>query len=110
MNPVDALLTVAVTAAITFLIRYLPFALFGQQKRPSKVLTDISRLLPAAIIAVLVVYCLKTISFYQINNFLPQLIAVAIVAGLHLWKRNNLLSIGVGTICYMVMVQGVFGA
>jgi len=110
MSPVDALLTVAVTAVITFLIRYLPFALFGQQKRPSKVLTDLSRLLPAAIIAVLVVYCLKAINFFQVSQFLPQLIAVAIVAGLHLWKRNNLLSIGVGTVCYMAMMQGAFGA
>jgi branched-subunit amino acid transport protein AzlD len=109
MSPVDAMLTVAVTAVVTFLIRYLPFALFGQQKRPAKVLTDISRLLPAAIIAVLVVYCLKTINFLQVSQFLPQLIAVAIVAGLHIWKRNNLLSIGVGTVCYMVMVQGAFG-
>ena len=108
MNVLDALLTVAVVAAVTFMIRFLPFALCGQQNRPSKVLTDISKLLPSAIIAVLVVYCLKSISFSQINNFLPQLIAVAIVAVLHIWKRNNLLSIGVGTVCYMVMVQTLF--
>ena len=110
MSTVDALATVAVAAVVTFMIRFLPFVLFGQQNRPSKVMTDVSKLLPAAIIAVLVVYCLKSISFFQISHFLPQLIAVAVVAGLHIWKRNNLLSIGIGTICYMAMVQGLFGA
>jgi len=108
MNVWDALLMVAVVAGLTFLTRALPFALFGRQDRPSAALTDLSRLLPSAIIAVLVIYCLKTIDFRQTAGFLPQLIAVVIVAVLHVWKRNNLLSIGVGTACYMLMVQVIW--
>ena len=108
MNTPDALLIITTVAAVTFLTRFLPFAIFGKQDRHSAILTDLNKMLPAAIIAVLVIYCVKSINFTQVSNFLPQLIGVAIVAGLHLWKRNNLLSIGVGTACYMVMVQVVW--
>jgi len=108
MNFLDSLLIVAVVAGVTFLTRGLPFVLFGKQDRPSAVLADLGRLLPAAIIAVLVVYCLKAVSFRQAGDYLPQLAGVAIVAALHIWKRNNLLSIGVGTVCYMIMVQVIF--
>ena len=110
MNFTDAILTVALVAGLTFLTRFLPFALFGRQGRPSAALADLNTLLPAAIIAVLVVYCLKAINFSRLETFLPQLIAVAIVAALHVWKRNNLLSIGVGTACYMFMVQVIWPA
>lgn len=108
MNTLDSIWIIAVTAGVTFLLRFLPFALFGKQDRPSLLLADLSLLLPSAIIAVLVIYCLKTIDFRQAGSFIPQLAAVAVVAALHIWKRNNLLSIGVGTACYMVLVQVVF--
>jgi branched-subunit amino acid transport protein AzlD len=105
MNPVDALLVIFTVAGLTFLIRYLPFALFSNLARPSAVLADLGRILPPAVIAILVVYCLKTIDFRQTGSFIPQLAAILIVVLLHGWKRNNLLSIGVGTACYMLMVQ-----
>ena len=108
MNTLDAILIIVVAAGVTFLLRFLPFALFGKQDRPSALLADLSLLLPSAIIAVLVIYCLKAIDFRQPDLFVPQLIGVAVVAALHIWKRNNLLSIGVGTACYMIMVQVIF--
>ena len=95
-------------AVLTFLLRFLPFLLFGRKERPSPVLDSLNKLLPSAIIAVLVVYCLKNVSFQQINTFVPELIAVAVVVLLHLWKRNNLVSIGGGTVVYMLLVQLVF--
>lgn len=108
MNTLDSIWIIAVAAGVTFLLRFLPFAIFGKQDRPSPLLADLSLLLPSAIIAVLVVYCLKAIDFRQADSFVPQLVAVAVVAALHIWKRNNLLSIGVGTACYMILVQVVF--
>ena len=95
MSTAEALITIAVVAVLTFLLRFLPFLLFGRKERPSPVLDSLNKLLPSAIIAVLVVYCLKNVSFQQINTFVPELIAVAVVVLLHLWKRNNLVSIGV---------------
>lgn len=104
----NAVLLVAIVAACTFFTRLLPFALFGRTKQPPAAVQYLGGLLPSAVIAILIVYCVKDISFAASGDFLPQLIAVALVVLLHVWKRNNLLSIGVGTACYMVMVQFVF--
>ena len=68
----------------------------------------LGRVLPPAIIAMLIVYCLRGVSFSTPGGWVPQLLCVAVVAGLHLWKHNNLLSIFGGTILYMVLVQAVF--
>ena len=104
----DSLLVILVVAALTFLTRYLPFALFSNLSTPSVILTDLGRILPPAVIAILLVYCLKTVDFARTVSFVPQLAAMAVVAGLHVWKRNNLISIGAGTVFYMVMVQVVW--
>ena len=64
--------------------------------------------LPCAIMGMLVVYCLKDISFLRSPYGLPELIACCVVAALHVWKRNSLLSIGGGTVCYMLLIQLVF--
>jgi len=68
----------------------------------------IGKVLPSSVIAILIVYCLREINFNVTANFLPEFIAIAITAALHFWKRNNLLSIGGGTLCYMIMVQIIF--
>jgi len=101
-------LVILTAAAVTFLTRLAPFALFGRAQRLPGPAAYLGGVLPASIIAVLIVYCLKTISFAACASFAPQLIAAAAVAGLHLWKRNNLLSIGAGTVLYMLLVQRVF--
>ncbi len=95
-------------AACTFATRLFPFALFGRKQSPHPLVAYIGCLLPPAVMAILIVYCLKTVSFTVIPSFVPQFIGVAIVAVLHVWKRNFLLSIGVGTVCYMALVQAVF--
>ena len=99
---------VAAIAAVTALTRFLPFLLFGGKKQPPKAILYLGRVLPPAVIAMLIIYCLKDISFAQAGSWLPQLISVAVVVVLHLWKHNNLLSIFGGTILYMVLVQAVF--
>ena len=98
---------ILVCAACTFLERLLPFLLFRKGKTPALV-SYLGKVLPTAIMATLVIYCLRTTSFAAVNGFLPQGIGVAVTALLHLWKHNTLLSVLGGTVVYMCMVQFVF--
>lgn len=102
------LLIVLVVAACTFITRFLPFALFGGGKAVPDTVKIIGELLPPAVIAILVVYCVKSVNILAAPRGLPEFISVAIVALLHIWKRNNLLSIGGGTLVYMILIQMVF--
>ena len=104
----QAIAAIAVMAGVTFLTRALPFLLFDRGDSPPKLVLYLGRVLPPAIIAMLIIYCLKGITFSAPAGWAPQLIAVGAVVALHLWKHNNLLSIFGGTILYMVLVQAVF--
>lgn len=114
MTSVQAALSIVVMALITLLTRALPFLLFDRGETPPKVILYLGRVLPPAVIAMLIVYCLRSLSFplsldmADLTLWAPQVIAVAAVVALHLWKRNNLLSIFGGTVLYMVLVQAVF--
>ena len=108
LSPGYAAAAIAVMAGVTFLTRVLPFLLFDRGESPPKLVLYLGRVLPPAIIAMLILYCLRGISFSAPAGWAPQLIAVGAVIALHLWKRNNLLSIFGGTILYMVLVQAVF--
>jgi branched-subunit amino acid transport protein AzlD len=101
-------LSVAVIALVTAALRFLPFALFGNGKKTPKIIEKLSSMLPYAIMGMLVVYCLKDVSFGSLGGFLPAFIASAVVIVLHVWRRNTLLSIISGTISYMLLVQLVF--
>ena len=100
--------TIAVIALVTALLRFLPFSIFSGNRKTPKIVEKLGRDLPYAIMGMLVVYCLKDLSFAGVSGFLPQLIACAVVVVLHVWRRNTLVSIIGGTVCYMVMVQLVF--
>ena len=104
----QAAAAIAVMAGVTFLTRVLPFLLFDRGESPPKIVLYLGRMLPPAVIAMLIIYCLRGISFSAPAGWAPQLIAVGAVVGLHLWKHNNLLYIFGGTILYMVLVQAVF--
>jgi branched-subunit amino acid transport protein AzlD len=104
----NEILMITVIAVCTFATRLFPFAVFGRGQQPSGLVKYLGKSLPAAVIAILIVYCIKTINFAVISTFAPQFIAIAIVIALHIWKRNNLISIGIGTVIYMVLVQFVF--
>lgn len=106
MNDTYIWLSVAVIALVTALLRFLPFVVW--QKGQPKIITKLSKSLPFAIMGMLVVYCLKDISFLTPGGFLPQVIGCAVVVAIHIWRRNTLLSILTGTVCYMVLVQLVF--
>ena len=108
LTPAMAAASIAVMAAVTFLTRALPFLLFDRGNEPPKLVLYLGRVLPPAIIAMLVVYCLREISFASPGGWVPQLAAGAVVVLLHLWKHNNQLSIFGGTHRYKVLVQAVF--
>ncbi|MEG0764603.1 MAG: AzlD domain-containing protein [Pseudoflavonifractor sp.] len=104
-----AVLAIGVMSAVTLLTRALPFLLFDRGEQPPKAVLYLGKVLPPAVIAMLIIYCLRNLSFAALGGWLPQIIAVAAVALLHLWKHNNLLSIFGGTLLYMFLVQTVFG-
>ena len=82
--------------------------IFGEKGEAPAVISYLGRVLPYAVMAMLVVYCLKGLDFSTPGKYLPELLCTILVAGLHAWKRNTLLSIGVGTVAYMLLVQLVF--
>ena len=101
-------LIVAVIAAVTILLRFIPFLVFGGKRKTPEIITYLGKVLPYAIMGMLVVFCLKGVTPFQYPHGIPELIACAVVVGLHIWKRNTLLSIIGGTACYMVLIQLVF--
>ena len=101
-------LTVAVIALVTAAIRFLPFLVFKNGRAAPKLVVKLGRLLPFAVMGMLVVYCLKDVRFTSLSGFLPALIASTVVCGAYIWKRNTLISIISGTLCYMLLVQLIF--
>ena len=101
-------LIVAVIAAVTILLRFIPFLVFGGKRKTPEIITYLGKVLPYAIMGMLVVFCLKGVTPLEYPHGIPELIACAVVVGLHVWKRNTLLSIIGGTACYMVLIQLVF--
>lgn len=103
----ESIIIIAVVAVLTFLTRAFPFVLFGRNKKVPDIIQYLGKILPPAIIATLVVYCVKNVNFYNFPSGFAEMISIAVVVILHLWKRNNLLSIGVGTAVYMILVQNL---
>ena len=108
MFDTHAAIVIAIASVVTMLIRSLPFLVFGGNKKRPVVIDYLADVLPYAIMGMLVVYCLKSVSLVTAPHGLPELIACVAVVLLHLWKRNTLLSIIAGTAVYMVLVQVVF--
>ena len=102
------ILLIAVAVLVTAATRFLPFLIFGEHRKTPPVVEYLGKVLPFAIMGMLVVYCLKDVSLLRNPYGLPELIACVVVTVLHVWKRNSLLSIGGGTVCYMLLVQFVF--
>jgi len=103
-----AILVIAVTSVVTAVLRFIPFLIFGGKRETPAYISYLGRLLPYAVMAMLVVYCLRNISFAAAPFGVPELMSCAVVALLHVWKRSSILSILGGTVCYMLLVQLVF--
>ena len=107
-HTVHSLLIILVCALVTAGLRFAPFLLFPSAKKTPKVLDYLGAVLPGAIMGMLVVYCFRSTVVFSPPYALPEILAAFVVVGTYLWKRNTLISIGLGTVLYMVLVQAVF--
>lgn len=108
MSLPQQIITIGVVVLGTMLTRFLPFLLFPADKPIPKYMRYLGKVLPAAVFGLLVIYCLKNVSLFTGSHGLPEFISMAVVILLHLWKRQMLISIAGGTICYMLLQQLVF--
>lgn len=108
MTLTQQIITIALCALGTMITRFLPFLVFREDKPTPAFVQYIGRYLPPAVFGMLVVYCLKDVKILEGNHGLPELIAILVTGGVHIWKRQTLLSIAAGTICYMLLLQFVF--
>ena len=108
MTLTEQIITIAICALGTMATRFLPFLLFSEKRKTPAYVQYLGRVLPAAVFGMLVVYCLKNVSFLTGTHGLPELIAIAVTAALQRWKRNMLLSLFAGTALYMLLVQTCF--
>ena len=108
MTTVEQIITIAICAAGTMATRFLPFLIFRDDRPTPKYVQYLGKALPAAIFGMLVVYCLKDVSFTTFSFGIPELIGIVTVLILHLWKRQMILSIAGGTAVYMLLVQLIF--
>ncbi len=108
MTLTQQVITIALVVLGTMLTRFLPFLIFTPGRPTPRYIQYIGKVLPPAVFGLLVVYCLKNVSLLAGSHGLPEAIAIAVVAALHLWKRQMLLSIAGGTVVYMLLVQLVF--
>lgn len=104
----QSLLVILVTGLTVFFTRLIPFLFFPPGKEIPPAVHYLGKALPPAVIGMLVVYCFRNVSVQAFPFGVPQLLSVLAVAALHVWKRNNLLSIGAGTVLYMMLIQTVF--
>ena len=107
-DPLHSILIIAVMAVVTALLRCLPFFIFSGKRSTSPFVAYLGAYLPYAMMGMLLIYCFKGVSFSDAPFGAPELLAGLVVVGLHIWKRNSLLSIGLGTVCYMLLIQFVF--
>lgn len=107
MTTLQSIVTILAVVLGTMATRFLPFLIFPEGKTPPKFITYLGTVLPYAVIGLLVVYCVKDALWTSFHG-LPELIAILFIVVLHKWKKNTLLSIGAGTVLYMVLVQTCF--
>ncbi|HEY8890851.1 MAG TPA: AzlD domain-containing protein [Clostridium sp.] len=108
VNTNYTLIAILVMAVVTFGTRVAPFVLFGKNKPTPKYIVYLGNYLPPAVMAMLIIYCLRNVVLSRFPFGIPEVIGVATVAILHIWKRNNLASIIGGTVVYMIAIQLIF--
>lgn len=102
------IITIGLCVAGTMLTRFLPFLIFNENKKTPAFVQYLGKFLPSAVFGMLVIYCLRNVNLVQGSHGLPEFISILVTGGLHLWKRQMLLSIAGGTICYMLLIHFVF--
>ena len=102
------IITIGLCILGTMTTRFLPFIIFNENKKTPDFIQYIGNFLPAAVFGMLVVYCLRNVDVLHGSHGLPELISILVTGGLHFWKRNMLISIAGGTICYMLLLHFIF--
>lgn len=102
------IITIAMVILGTVLTRFLPFIIFPSGKPTPKFIQYLGKALPPAIFGMLVIYCVKNVSIFEGMRGIPEIISILAVAVIHIIKKNMFLSISVGTVLYMILVQFVF--
>lgn len=105
MNNIYTALAIAIIATVTAALRFLPFVIFSNSKKTPPFILWLGKVLPFAVMGMLVVYCLKGVSLLSAPYGIPELISCAAVVLLHIWKRNSVLSIAGGTALYILIVN-----
>lgn len=108
MTFTQQIITIGMVVLGTVMTRFVPFLVFPAGKPTPKYIQYLGKVLPAAVFGLLVIYCLKNVSLFAGSHGIPEMIGIVVVVGLHLWKRQMLISIAGGTVCYMLLVQLVF--
>lgn len=108
MTLFERCMTIAMVVLGTMITRFLPFLIFPAGRTAPKYVQYLGKVLPSAALGLLVIYSMKDVNLLSTNHGIPELISVMIVALLHIWRRNMLLSIAGGTILYMLLIQLVF--
>lgn len=103
-----SVLLVAVAGLVTLALRVAPFLVLSGERKTPEFISYLGRVLPSAVMGMLVIYCLRNLDFAELSLWLPQLLCCGVVVLVHVLKRSTLLSILSGTVCYMLLVQHVF--
>ena len=110
MSLTQQIITVGMVVLGTMLTRFLPFIVFPPGRQLPKFINYLGKAITPSAIGMLVVHCLRNTPILTGSHGIPELISIVVVVGLHLWKRQMLLSITAGTVVYMMLVQLVFKA
>ena len=108
MSDKHAMIILLVMGFVTLMTRILPVLIFGQGEKVPDYILYLGKVVPFTAMGLLIVYCLKDVPVLESPHALPELIALAVVSGTYLWKRNSILSVVIGTAVYMLLVQAVF--
>lgn len=108
MTPTQQIITIGMVILGTALTRFLPFLIFPAGRPTPKYIQYLGKMLPGAVFSLLVIYCLRNVNILAGTHGLPEIISIMAVIGLHLWKKQMLLSIAGGTVCYMLLIQIIF--
>lgn len=101
-------ITIGLCVLGTMTTRFLPFLVFSEKRKTPAFIQYIGKFLPSAVFGMLVVYCLKDVSLLQGSHGLPEFLSIVVTTLLHIWKRQMLISIAGGTVCYMLLIRFVF--
>ena len=103
-----AMMIILVMGAVTLATRILPVLIFGRNEKVPDLILYLGKVVPFTAMGLLIVYCLKDVSVFSGSHALPEILALALVTGTYLWKRNTIFSVVAGTVFYMLLVQRVF--